>query len=364
MDRKISFITFLVVSFFSLFISAAIAEAPFRVGAVLPLSGGGAYLGQACKNGIALGLQKLPEEFRNEIEVFYEDDALESRQTVSAFQKLVSVQKIELLITMASGNSNAVAPLAERQGVVHMAVATDPKVSEGKKYVMNFWVTPEAEAAEMVSEVSRRGYKNIARISAMQDGVLSFRTAFDALDRGDLKIHFDEEYPPDVRDFKTYISKLKGRSDLDGVMALLWVGQIGIFSKQMKELGVDLPMFGMELYEDSNEVLLSGGALVGDWYVNADDPSSEFSSRYSAEFADASISGAPNCHDIVLLISAGLQEAKSHQTRKEDLNDFLHNVKDFQGSMGTYSATGDNRFSLPAAAKIVTESGFEKISHN
>jgi len=40
---------------------------------------------------------------------------------------------------------------------------------------------------------------------------------------------------------------------------------------------------------------------------------------------------------------------------------FLHTVKDFNGALGTYSASGDNRFTLPAAIKVITADGFKKI---
>jgi hypothetical protein len=45
----------------------------------------------------------------------------------------------------------------------------------------------------------------------------------------------------------------------------------------------------------------------------------------------------------------------------EKLPDFLRNLKGFTGALGRYSAAPDNRFTLPAAIKQVTATGFEKI---
>ena len=45
----------------------------------------------------------------------------------------------------------------------------------------------------------------------------------------------------------------------------------------------------------------------------------------------------------------------------EEINRFLHTVKDFTGVMGTYSATEKNNFTLPAAVKVVTRDGFKKL---
>ena len=43
------------------------------------------------------------------------------------------------------------------------------------------------------------------------------------------------------------------------------------------------------------------------------------------------------------------------------MRDFLGGVRDFSGAAGTYSASGDNRFTLPAALKQIQNSAFVKL---
>jgi len=44
---------------------------------------------------------------------------------------------------------------------------------------------------------------------------------------------------------------------------------------------------------------------------------------------------------------------------REELSDFFHSLRDFSGSMGTYSAVRGNNFDLPAQLKIVRNGKFQ-----
>ena len=76
---------------------------------------------------------------------------------------------------------------------------------------MTLATTPEAMARLAVDEAVKRGYKHIARITSVQDGVLANKTHFDALNANKIDVALDEEFPLEVKDFRTYISKVKSR---------------------------------------------------------------------------------------------------------------------------------------------------------
>ena len=180
---------------------------------------------------------------------------------------------------------------------------------------------------------------------------MTIKGAFDRQNDGQVKIEFDEEHNPDVRDFKPFLAKLRGRTDLDAVLVLLMVnGQCGLFAKQAREMGLKIPLFNIEGFEDAHEQALAQGALTGHWYVTNADPSGEFLAAYRRRYPQDSIFAAGNGHDAMLLLAA----AAGKNLKSEALNRFLHEVRDFKGVLGTFSATEDNRFTLPAAVKEVT----------
>lgn len=329
-----------------------------KIGVIVPLSGEAASIGEAVKNSMLMAYEKLPSQKQSKIELLFEDDGLQPKNAVTAFNKLVSVNGAQVIINVSSGTAKAISPLAEQKKIPFLAVASDPQIVAGRKYVMNFWVSPEEETRIMLPEIVRQGYKNLARISTIQEGVLSANRAFDAQNNGKVKIAIDEEYAPDVKDFKPFIAKLQNAKEIDAVLVGLLPGQLGIFAKQLRQSGVTIPIFGWEILEDSNEVKASDGALVGAWYVNAADPSNTFLSEYRKRFPDGSLFAAANGYDLILLMG----EAVGQSTDSEEINRFLHTLKDFEGTLGRYSASSDNRFTLPAAIKVVTATGFETRS--
>jgi len=322
---------------------------PLRVGVILPLSGEHASIGDGFQRAIKMAQDDLEEEARRSIRFYFEDDGMVARNAVGAFHKLVNQDQIEVLINLSSGTGNALAPLAEQRGIPFLAVATDPKVVEGRKNVFNFWVTPTEQANLAVPEALRRGYRRIARVTTIHDGTYAVNKEFDPINDNQIKIVIDEEYPIDVTDFRTVIARIRQTPDLDAIFLLLFKGQLSSFALQARQSGIDLPFFGYEFMEDINEIRAAQGTLEGAWYVNAADASDDFISRFQQLNPDASLYTAANGYDAVLLLAEAIKTAKS----RAEIVEFLAGLKDFTGALGTYSSTGDQRFSLPAALKIV-----------
>lgn len=350
----------LILLSYLLFLQNVMAEEVFKVGVLLPLSGEYVNAGLPCKNGVLMAIEDLPAEYKDKIQVILEDDMLDPKKSVTALKKLQAGNDLGAIVTFSSGTSQAIAPLAEQAKIPLIAIASDYRVSKDKDYVVNHWVTPELQADLLVEECEARGYKKIARISAIHNATEVFKKEFDDLKGDDLIIAPDDDFQTDARDFRSFITKLKKYDDLDAIFVNLFFGQVGIFAKQTRELGINVPLFGVELFEDKNEVKNSSGALVGQWYVQADEGQENFIKRFLQKFPDSPTFTAANCYDAISLVAESFEEL-SFPTRKEELNFLLHNLNHYVGAAGTYSASGDNRFSLPAVTKIVTKDGFEKL---
>jgi branched-chain amino acid transport system substrate-binding protein len=328
-----------------------------HVGVILPLSGAAAGIGQAIQNGFQLGLEKVDPSSRARLVVTFEDDRLAAKESVLAFESLRGRGKVDILINASSGTANALAPLAEKVQVPFIAIAGDPAVSHGRRFVFNLWITPEAESAVLAGEALKRGYKRIARVTALQEGMLAIKKTFDQQIDGRIQVALDQDFPPDSSDFRGYLTKLRNTPQVDALLIALMPGQCGIFAKQARQMGFKGELFGVEMFEDKAEVQASEGALVGQWYVNADDATQDFSALYRSRFPQASVMAAANGYDAALLVGSALSQGYEPST----FDQYLATLKDFKGALGTYSATGDQLFSLPVAVKVVTEQGFRKL---
>lgn len=66
---------------------------------------------------------------------------------------------------------------------------------------------------------------------------------------------------------------------------------------------------------------------------------------------------ANNGFDAIQLLSVASQDNHS----SKDVAQYLRTLKTFSVASGTFSATGDNRYSLQATLKAVSKSGFEDL---
>ena len=329
-----------------------------KIGIILPMTGEAASIGETVKNAMLLALEDLPAATRSKLDLTWEDDACEPKNSISALLRLERERHLDALFNVSSGTGKALAPVAEQQHLPFLSIASDFEIASGKDYVTLLWVAPEDEVKTLIPEAVRRGYKNIARITTVQSGMLAMKTAFDALNASRLKVLLDEDYPADIKDFRSFLAKVRANKNIDAVLVLLMPGQSGLFARQARASVIKLPLFAIEIFEDASEVADSGGALIGQWYVNADDPSEEFFRRFRQRYPNSSLFGAAAGYDAMKLLGAAVDRG----TSRENINRYLHTVKNFPGALGVFSSSGDNRFTLPAAVKEVTPDGFRKLS--
>lgn len=355
------FAVFAIVSL-SLLLPSGEAEEPFVVGAIMPLSGPSASLGYYIQKGIQLAYQELPQESKERFKVVYEDDAWESSRAVAAFHKLFNTHNIGAVIVVGSGIGHAVAPLAEQRGVVMISVgASDAQVVKDRRFAFLHWIIPEIEAQVLVDEIVRRGYQRLGYISSEQQGYIAVYDAVMAeFKKRGLKnlIVLDETYLPTQSDFRVFAAKARSKN-IDGVITGLFPEGIPAFAKEMRRSNPKADLIGLEIFEDQAVVDASQGALLNQWYVNADSPDSKFEDSYKKVFGIQPGWAAANAYDSLKLL---YRAAIENNLRGKQIADFLGRLQNYTGAAGRYSATGDNRFTLPVAVKIITDHGFVKAS--
>ena len=346
------------------FAQSSNTEKKVSIGVILPLSGMMASLGNNIRNAIELAYQRLPQEKRDRINLVFEDDGFVTSRSVSAFQKLVVNDNIEVVFVGGSGAGHGVAPIAQMKGIPLIAIgASDFKVVEGRDYAFLHWIAPEAEAEVLVKEIIRRGYERLSLITSEQEGQLAIYNAIikEIHKHGiEDRVMLDERYVKGEVDFKSHVIKARSKK-IDATIVLLLSGSVSSFAKQMREGGELGDLVGVEMFEDENEVKASQGALIGQWYVNTDTANDKFIADYKAKYGEYPSVATANGYDALNLVAEAVSKF-GHNA--QEIKNYLATIKDYHGAAGIYSATGDNRFTLPAAIKIVTKDGFEKLTVN
>lgn len=359
MSPRTLIMSFLFTVVFVLDISFARAQSPsapsITIGVILPLSGPAANFGAIAQRGIELALEDLSPEDRARTRVLYEDDGLVNARSATAARKLISIDKVDALVTWSSGTALTVASIVEGGRVPQIAIASDPAVVRNKKFSFTYWPLPEDESRTLYDYLVRIGKRRVALLTLTHNGSLAIRDAFATLVEQDekVKIVANEEVAGDVNDFRGVLSRVKAKGEADCFIPILFPGQLAVSIKQAREVGIHGSLAGFETFEDKDEFRASGGLLAGAVYASGADPDPGFIKRYRAKFPDMSFYTANQTYDAIMLLVAATRNAKDGVT----IAKFLSTLRDYPTASGLATSTGDNRFKLPTALKRIDGSG-------
>lgn len=268
-----------------------------KVGFIAPLSGPAAAYGIASQNGFNMALSELGNK---NVEVIYEDDQYSAAKTVTAFKKLTNVDKVDVVISVASTPSNAIAPLAEAAKIPLISWANDPKISKGRSYVVISEQSATVEGKLISDQAIKRGYRSVAYLSSVGDYQTAVAEGVSAGLKDRLVYH--EEIASDEKDFRTVILKVKSKTPA-AIGICFHPGQFGIFAKQLRDAKITVPLFGCNAMQDSSELEGSGDALAGAWFISAS-VDSAFEKKYIKQFGNNSaVSGAAVHYEIAKLLT-------------------------------------------------------------
>ena len=320
----------------------------------LPLTGNAAYYGQEAEKAAKLAIANLPVK---NLDLVITDDQLNTLKAVSNYK---SYPEAIGVISFSSGTANGIAPLAEKDRKLHLAIASDQQIIQGRKFSFLHWVTPEEEVRALREEIVARNYQRISIVNTEHTGSNQLlKTIKEDFAKHSLtaKIILEETFLPEVTDFKNFIMKAK-KVNSDAVIMLIFPGALANFTKQASQLNWSGDFVGIEFFEDENEIKAANGTLLNQWYVNTDLPADNFAKKFQETYQTYPSAYTANVYDSIHLISKAITETNAN---REEMANFLLNLKNYQGACGTYSSTNDGRFDLKATVKLVTEDGFKKI---
>lgn len=339
----------ILILFFFLIVSSPGHAKPLKVGIILPLSGEHVSATEGIKNGIDLALSELSDHDRQLIDVIFEDDQFIPKNTVSIFNKLVLEDNIDLVVNASAPTGHAIGPLAERSGITFISISSDKKLTKDKNGIFIFAVRPEELVEKQVEELKKRDLKTLARITGTNEGRYYLNTIFNNISKDNINIVVDEDYTLDARDFRAFITKVRTNKKIDGVIVNLFFGQVGLFAKQAKELGLKIPLVGYEMMGDPKEHESSRGALQGHWHVSDYSGTEEFQRKYQKRYSEASTFCAGNGYELVHLFLAIAKK----ELKRADIPDFIRGLQGWNTVLGPISMGSDNRFVLPATVRVI-----------
>lgn len=321
-----------------------------KVGVIAPLTGPLAEYGEAFRNGILLAQEKNPNP---KIQYVFEDSAYDSKKTISAFNKLKDTDKINILFNWGDPTSQALAPLVKDGSIPFVAFSSVAAVTQTSKYTVRPWDRPEDFANVIWKYLREKNLKNIGIVKVENTYLNSLYDALNKAKNNDETVTLVDNYLSySDNDFRTSISKIKKLKSIDALGVYLISGQISQFYRQSDQLGLKIPTFGTDFFENQNDIDAAGASMNGAVYAHYN-VSDNFRSEYLARFNNESqIAYAGNGYDVAMMLN------QFDLSNKDTIIKAFAGIKGFKGVLGSYSfiESSTNRYlSLPIHIKLIQD---------
>lgn len=352
---RLNFFVFLLVTALVLggVSSVLAAKKTYKIGGIFAITGGASFLGEPERN-----TARMIEEMVNArgginghpLKLVIEDTAGDESKAVNAVKKLIYKDEVLAIVGPSrSGVTMAVIPIVQKEEVLLIScAAAEAIVSPVKRWVFK---TPQKD-----SDAVRRIYEYMNKKGISRIAIITGTTGFGDQGRKQLKklapgygigIVADETYGPTDTDMTAQLTRIKA-TDAQAVVNWSIVPAQSIVAKNMRQLGMDIPLFQSHGFGNIKYVELAGQAAEGIIFpagrllavdtLPDDHPQKEVLARYKKEYEsrfeeNVSTFGG-HAWDALWLVINALEEAGP---RPEAVRKNIEYTKEFVGTGGIFN---------------------------
>jgi branched-chain amino acid transport system substrate-binding protein len=329
--------------------AAFVAQAadPIKVGMVAPLTGPGAESGRFQTQGAKLAVDEINKAggvLGRQLELTIEDDQTTNPGIVLAFSKLAgNAEFVAFLGPIRSTQVHAMAPDALKLGKPVLIGGTDPALTHmGNPWFFRFRPN-DGYSARVIAEygVKALGKRKWAIVHSTDAfGTNGMKNLVASLKGMGIEPVLVQGYPNNSQDLTPVALAVKqSGADVMGTYMTFEV-DLGIFAKQLHQLGVNLTWVGSPSTVTSTALKLAGPALYGsyavaDFHKDSSEAAKAFAAKYEVAYKSAPDIFASWSFDAVHVLAHAIGEAKSLEP--ERLRQAILAVKGYAGAEGIYT---------------------------
>ena len=342
--------------------TAAQAAETIKIGSFLAVTGPASFLGDPELKTLQLYVDEINQQgglLGKQVELIHYDTGGNAKEAVNFFKRLVKKDKVDIILGgSSSGESLAVMPLAEEEQIPFISMAGAVKIIEPvQKWTFKTPHTDRMAAAKIYEDMKRQGITKVALITG--DG------GFDKSGREEclklapeygIEIVADESYGNKDTDMTAQLTKIRN----SGAQAILNFGfgtGPAIVTKNVRQLGIDLPLYQshgvaskkyIELAgEAANGVRLPAAALLVPEKLTDDDPQKAallaYKQKYEAAHGDVSTFGG-HAYDAFVIAVDAIKRAGT--TDKAKVRDAIEQTQGLPGTAGIFNMSATDHMGL------------------
>jgi branched-chain amino acid transport system substrate-binding protein len=347
----------------ALLTTAALAQDPIKLGEFASLTGKEAVFGQNVTKGTRLAVEEANASggvLGRKIELITEDDQSKPGESATVVKKLISREKVAVVLgEITSGRTLEAAPIAQAAKVPLISPgATNVEVTTKGNYIFrtcfidDFQGTVMAKFARESLHLSKVAI--LSSVSSAQSVGLAkyFRERFTS---GGGSISADQRYGEGDKDFRAQLTAIKA-AGADGIFIPGYYAEAALICKQARDLGMKLPLLGVDGWESPDLIAIAGTAAEGCYISTHYSPESQnpvvvaFNERFQKRWGVASNALSVLGYDTAMLAIDAIRRAGTTDGSK--VRDALAATKNFPAVTG--SITFDAQRNPTKSAVVLT----------
>lgn len=333
-----------------------------KIGAIFAVTGGASFLGAPEAKTAQMVVDKINADGgikKRQIELIIKDSAANPEKAISFAKQLIEEDNVIAIIgPSTSGETMQIKDICNDAGVpLVSAAAAEAIVDPVAPYVFK---TPQKD-----SYVANWIFETMNDMGIKKIGVVVANSGFGNAGKGQLEkyapeygiqIAIAEAYDRGATDLTALMTKVNA-AGVDAVVNWSIVPAQSIIPKNMKQLGMDMPLFQSHGFGNIQYVEAAGAAAEGIIFpcgrllvaneLPDSDPQKEllvkYSDEYKAEFGEDASTFGGHAYDAVMIVAEAI---KNGGTDREKLRDEIEKIKDFPGTGGVFTFTPEDHNGL------------------
>jgi len=320
-----------------------------KIGAILPVTGWGAYWGEKEIRGIELAKDDIAA-VGGKVEVIVEDGATDAAKSVNVAQKLINVDKVHAFFTEFTAPAGATAPLSKQYGVPMIYDAVTKSPLKASPYAFKAYFDIDKQCYVAAKTLADEGKKRIGTVLINLDFNAECKDAVERAIVGKNITVFAYDFPIETVDFRTIIAKMKA-DKIDAVVPVFYEDNSIAFFKQLGDLkfkpavfmGIGVPDGFTEKVRSSVAKEVLEGVRTYDQKIN-EDFKTKIKAKYP-EISDSELLSAAYGYDETMYLYRGVSACANKRDAVCVTAKILAD-KDYKGALDTVSFGGNRILNL------------------
>jgi branched-chain amino acid transport system substrate-binding protein len=375
MKRALSVICILAIAAGSVFAAGGGEPETLKIGAIFAVTGGASFLGAPEAKTAEMVVEKINAAGGIDgkmIELIIKDSAANPEKAISFAKQLIEEDQVLAIIgPSTSGETMQIKEICNEAKVpLISAAANEAIVDPVASYVFK---TPQKD-----SYVVRWIYQTMNDMGIKKIGVVAANSGFGNGGKGQLEkyapefgieIAIAESYDRAETDLTALMNKVKAEN-VDAVVNWSIVPAQSIIPKNMKQLGMDVPLFQShgfgnikyaEAAGDAAEGIIfpCGRLLVAD-ELPASNPQKaflvEYANEYRSKFGEEASTFGGHAYDAITIV---IEAIKKGGADRDKIRDEIEKIKNFPGTGGVFnfSAADHNGLGMDSIVMLTVKDG-------